>query len=182
MLMTICIGTVCKVKLTKEYSHRVWKVWQSELFACNKTIYHSAFTLWKLKPTTGLLYKRHEDIFNLNIETRKKLTTTGNFHINNDTNRIYPNQRAEGSGMMSVQMAFERCTVSPRHHLLNSKERNKYILHVMHIDEDSCVKEVLISNQQQQLIVQLLILSHTQKTFGYNDGPETKICNSVLFT
>jgi hypothetical protein len=72
------------------------------LSAFNKTISHNAFAVPVLVPTFGILDWTLEEIRNLDIKTRKILTTTGNFHINSDTDRIYVRWRDGGRGIRSV--------------------------------------------------------------------------------
>ena len=81
-------GPLNKEKVSKEYLNRVQKIWSSELSDFNKVIAHKSFAVPIITPTIGTIDWTIEEIKQIDINTRKLLTLTGNFHPNSDVDRI----------------------------------------------------------------------------------------------
>ena len=64
------------------------KIWSSELHANNKAASHNIFAIPVIIPTFGIINWTKE-LHNIDIKTRKLLTSTGSFHINNDIDRLH---------------------------------------------------------------------------------------------
>ena len=82
-------GTPNKERVTKKYFQRKKKIWSSELYASNKLTSHNIFAIPVITPTFGIINWTKEELHNIDIKTRKLLTSTGSFHINSDIDRRY---------------------------------------------------------------------------------------------
>ena len=60
------------------------KIWSSEPHAINKAASHNIFAIPVIIPTFGIINWTKEELHNIDIKTRKLLTSTGSFHINSD--------------------------------------------------------------------------------------------------
>ena len=83
------VGTVNKERVMKEYLTRVKKIWQSEL------------------STVGKIDWTIEEIKEIDVRTRKQLTTTGNFHPNGDVDKLYLTRSQGSRGLKMVARMFE---------------------------------------------------------------------------
>ena len=52
-------------------------------------MYHNIFAMPLITPTFGIINWAKEELHNIDIKTRKLLTSTGSFHINSDMDRLY---------------------------------------------------------------------------------------------
>ena len=91
----------------KEYLTRVKKNWQSELPSFNKVIPHNAFTIPVLTTTVGIIVWTIEEMNEIDVRTRKQLTTTGNFHLNGDVDKLYLPRSQGDQGLKMVAKVFE---------------------------------------------------------------------------
>ena len=73
-----------KERVTKKYFQRKKEIWSSELYASNKLTSHNIFAIPVITPTFGIINWTKEELHNIDIKTRKLLTSTGSFHINSD--------------------------------------------------------------------------------------------------
>ena len=92
-------GPINKERVTKEDFTRVRKTWTYELSAFNKVIAHNSFALPVLVPIFGILDWCIQDIENLDINTRKQLTMSGNFHPNSGIDLLYIQKNLSGRGL-----------------------------------------------------------------------------------
>ena len=92
-------GPIYKERVTKEYFTRVRKILTSELSAYNKIIANNSFALPVLVPIFGILDWCIQDIENLDINTRKQLTMSGNFHPNSGIDLLYIQKNLSGRGL-----------------------------------------------------------------------------------
>ena len=84
----------------KEYFTRVRKTWTYELSVFNKVIAHNSFALPVLVPIFILIPDWSiQDIKNLDINTRKQLTMSGNFYPNSDIDLLYIQRNLSGRGL-----------------------------------------------------------------------------------
>ena len=100
-------GPLNKDRVTKEYLQRVRKIWSSELSSINKSIAHNSFAVTVLIPTFGLLPWTIQELEAIDIQTRKILSLTGNFHVNGDVDRLYMSRAEGGRGLKAVFTAFQ---------------------------------------------------------------------------
>ena len=120
-------GTINKERVSKEYPSRVKKIWSSELSAFNKTIAHNAFATPVITPTIGILDWTIQEIKDIDIRNRKILSATGNFHPNNDVDRLYIGRNIGGRGLRYCQRLFESRIIALKQHLHRNKERNQIL-------------------------------------------------------
>ena len=78
-----------KARITKEYLSRVKKIWSSELSDYNKVVAHNSFVSPIIASTVGIIDWTIDDIEQLDINTRKVLSMTGNHHPNSNVDYIY---------------------------------------------------------------------------------------------
>ena len=116
-----------KERVTKEYYRRVRKIWMSELYSNNKTIAHNIFATPVITPTIGILDWTKEELEQIDIKTRKILTSTGSFHINSDIDRLYAPRTKGGRGLNSLVDLYISRIVSISQHFKEVAPSNKYI-------------------------------------------------------
>ena len=114
-------GTINKERVSKEYFSRVKTIWLSELSAFNKTIAHNAFATPVITPTIGILDWTIQEIKDIDIRNRKILSATGNFHPNNDVDRLYIGRNIGGRGLRYCQRLFESRIIALKQHLHRNK-------------------------------------------------------------
>ena len=123
-------GPINKERVTKEYYHRVSKIWSSELSAYNKYISHNAFAVPVLMPTFGILKWSKDDLKQIDLKTRKILTNTGNFHINGDIDHLYIPRKSGGKGLKKIVTAYESRIILLTNHLTVNRNNNPYLTKV----------------------------------------------------
>ena len=101
------VGTVIKERVMKEYLTRVKKIWQSELSSFNKVIVHNTFAIPVLMNTVGITDWTIEEIKEIDVRTRKQLTTTGNLHPNGDVDKLYLPRSQGGQRLKMAARMFE---------------------------------------------------------------------------
>ena len=111
----------------KEYLRWVRKIWSSELFSNNKTIAHNIFAIPIITPTICILNWTKDELEQIDIKTRKILTSFGSFHINSDIDRLYTPRNKGGRGLNSLVDIYISRTVSINHHLKEIAAANPYI-------------------------------------------------------
>ena len=100
-----CIGyddMINKDRVIKEYFRRVRKIWNSELYANNKSNAHNTFAIPVVTPTFGILNWTKEELSAIDIKTRKILSSTGSFHVNSDVDRLYSPRTNGGRGLNNL--------------------------------------------------------------------------------
>ena len=104
-----------KTKVLKEHFIRVRKIWSSVLFSNNKTIAHNIFSIPIITPTIGILNWTKDELEQIDIKTRKILTSSGSFHINSDIDRLYTPRNKGGRGLNSLcrYLHLEDCFNQP---------------------------------------------------------------------
>ena len=109
----------------KEYLTKVKKIWQSELSSFNKVFAHNTFAVPVLRNIVGIIDWTIEEIKEIDVRTRKQLTTTGNFHLNGDADKIYLPRLQRGRGLKMVARMFESRVIAVAQYLtINSKSSN----------------------------------------------------------
>ena len=78
-----------KERVTKEYFQRVRKIWSSVLYASSKVTSHNIFAIPVITPTYGIINWTKEELYNIDIKTRKLFTSKDSFHINSYIDRLY---------------------------------------------------------------------------------------------
>ena len=78
-----------KQTVTKEYYHRIKKIWNSELSLFNKIIAHNTFAVLVFITSVGVVDWTINEIREIDCKTRKQLAMTGNFRPNGDVDRLY---------------------------------------------------------------------------------------------
>ena len=116
-----------KEKVTKEFFRRIRKIWSSELYSNNKATAHNTFAIPVITPTFGILNWTKDELENIDVKTRKILTTTGSFHINSDIDRLYSNRNRGGRGLNSLVDIFISRTISITCHLKELSRSNVFL-------------------------------------------------------
>ena len=137
-------GELTKDKVKKEYYRRVKKIWRSELYSKNKITAHNIFATPIFTLTFGILNWTKDEIHQIDVQTRKILTYTGNFHRNSSVDRLYTLRNDGGRGLNSIYDIFVTRLIALHTHLLDTSRVNKYIQLVMHHEENHLVR---ISNE-----------------------------------
>ena len=73
------VGPINKHRITKEYYHRIKKIWNSELSSFNKVIAHNTFAVPVFITSVGIVDWTINEIKEIDCKTRKQLTMTGTF-------------------------------------------------------------------------------------------------------
>ena len=116
-----------KGRVLHEYFRRIRKIWSSELFSNNKTIAHNIFAIPIITPTIGILNWTKAELEQIDIKTRKILTSSGSFHINSDIDRLYTPRNKGGRGLNSLVDIYISRLISINHHLQEKAPVNPYI-------------------------------------------------------
>ena len=125
-----CIGyddMINKDRVIKEYFRRVRKIWNSELYANNKSNAHNTFAIPVVTPTFGILNWTKEELSAIDIKTRKILSSTGSFHVNSDVDRLYSPRTNGGRGLNSLTDIYISRTVSISWHLKERSPHNPFL-------------------------------------------------------
>ena len=75
----------------------------------------------------------------LNIKARKKLTLSGSFHPNSDTDKLYMSRSKGGRGLKSIKTLFESRIISIYQHLKLNSERNHILEYVNESEKESII-------------------------------------------
>ena len=70
------VGPINKHRITKEYYHRIKKIWNSELSSFNKVIAHNTFAVPVFITSVGIVDWTINEIKEIDCKTRKHLTMT----------------------------------------------------------------------------------------------------------
>ena len=139
--------TLNKERVTKEYFETVRKIWSSELYANNKVTSHNIFAIPVITPTFGIINWTKEELHNIDIKTRKLLTSTGSFHINSDIDRLYSYRNKDGRGLNSLVDIYISRLVSINYNLMEKSPSNTYLALVFNHEKESLVR---VANQFAQ--------------------------------
>ena len=129
-----------KDRVMKEYYRRIRKIWTSELYSQNKTIAHNIFAIPVITPTIGILNWTKDEIEQIDIKTRKILTSCGSFHINSDIDRLYAARNKGGRGLNSLVDIFIARIVSISQHLKEAEISNPYIELVVEHEKENLMR------------------------------------------
>ena len=126
-----------KEKVTKEFFRRIRQIWSSELYNNNKA---TALNTFAIPPTFVILNWTKDELENIDVKTRKILTTTGSFHINSDIDRLYSNRNRGGCGLNSLVDIFISRTISITCHLKELSRSNVFLALVLNHEKDSTIR------------------------------------------
>ena len=127
-------------RVMKEYLTRTKTIWQSELSSFNKVIAHNTFAIPVIKTTVGIIDWTIEEIKEINVRTRKQLTTTGNFHLNGDVNKLYLRRSQGRRGLKMVARMFESRVVTVARYLTINSNRRKIIKFVYKQEQQNIIR------------------------------------------
>ena len=130
-------GALNKERVTSEYFKRIRKIWNSELYANNKTTAQNIFANPVLTPTFGILDWTKEELRAIDIKTRKLLSLSGSFHVNSDTDRLYSNHQVGGRGLNSIEDIYITRILAFAKHLKEIAGSNPYLRKVCEHEKDS---------------------------------------------
>ena len=106
------IGPINKYRITREYYHRIKKIWNSQLSSFNKIIAHNTFAVPVFIASVGIVDWNIDEIREIDCKTRKQLAMIGNFHPNGDLDRLYIPRSEGGRGLKSIVHMHESRIVS----------------------------------------------------------------------
>ena len=133
-----------KNRVLKEYFRRVRKIWSSELFSNNKTIAHNIFSIPIITPTIGIFNWTKDELEQIDIKTRKILTSSGSFHINSDIDRLYTPRNKGARGLNCLVAIYISRTVSINHHLKEIAAANPYIDLVLNYEKEGLMRVAIL--------------------------------------
>ena len=133
-------GPMNKARITKEYLSRVKKIWSSELSDYNKVVAYNRFATPIITPTVGMIDWTVDDIEQLDINTRKVLSMTGNLHPNSDIDYIYVSRSNGGRGIKQIQTVYESRIIAVRQHLLRNNNRSSLIQYIINSEEQDIIR------------------------------------------
>ena len=107
-----------KARITKEYLNRVKKIWSSELSDYNKVVVYNSLATPIITPTVGIIDWTIDDIEQIDINTLKIFSVTGNLHSNSGIDYIYVSRSNGGRGIKQIQALYESRIIAVRQHLL----------------------------------------------------------------
>ena len=130
--------------MLKEYFKRIRKIWNSELYAGNKAVAHNTFAIPVITPTFGILNWTKDELSDIDVKTRKILTSTGSFHVNSDVDRLYTHRNKGGRGLNSLVDIYIARVISISWHLKEKSGSNPYLALVLKHEEGSLIR---VANQ-----------------------------------
>ena len=129
-----------KARITKEYLNRVKKIWSSELSDYNKVVVYNSFATPIITPTVGIIDWTIDDIEQIDINTLKIFSVTGNLHSNSGIDYIYVSRSNGGRGIKQIQALYESRIIAVRQHLLRNNKRNKLIQYIVNSEEEDIIR------------------------------------------
>ena len=129
-----------KVRITKEYLNRVKKIWSSELSDYNKVVVYNSLATPIITPTVGIIDWTIDDIEQIDINTLKIFSVTGNLHSNSGIDYIYVSRSNGGRGIKQIQALYESRIIAVRQHLLRNNKRNKLIQYIVNSEEEDIIR------------------------------------------
>ena len=93
-----------------------------------------------LVPTFGILDWNKKEIEDIDIKTRKMLTSGGNFHRNSSVDRLYSSRVEGGRGLSSVVDIFTCRIVSIAEHLKERHTTHKFLKEVLRHENERLIK------------------------------------------
>ena len=121
------LGPLNKERVIKEYKSRVKKIWNSELNGLNNSRAHNAFAVPVIAPTITILDWTKKEICDLDVMTRKILTTAGAFHVASDVDRLYVQRSQGGRELRSIEDLYEIKTVRKAEHLQSMTGKHRLL-------------------------------------------------------
>ena len=129
-----------KARITKEYLSRVKKIWSSELSDYNKVVAHNSFVSPIIASTVGIIDWTIDDIEQLDINTRKVLSMTGNHNPNSNVDYIYVSRSDGGRGIKQMRTLYESRIIAVRQHLLQNNKRSNLIQYIVNSEEQDFIR------------------------------------------
>ena len=90
--------------------------------------------------TFGILDWTKNEILQIDVQTRKILTFTGNFHRNSSVDRLYMLRTDGGRGLNSIYDIFVARMIALNRHLEEASERNQYLRLVLQHEENGLIR------------------------------------------
>ena len=110
------------------------------MYCNNKAIAHNIFAIPVVTPTFGILNWTKEELEQIDIKTRKLLTSSGSFHRNSDVDRLYTERSKGGRGLNSLVDTFIARIVSISQHLKEHASSNQFLAAVLKHEEKSLIR------------------------------------------
>ena len=129
-----------KARITKEYLNRVKKIWSSELSDYNKVVVYNSLATPIITPTVGIIDWTIDDIEQIDINSLKIFSVTGNLHSNSGIDYIYVSRSNGGRGIKQIQALYESRIIAVRQHLLRNNKRNKLIQYIVNSEEEDIIR------------------------------------------
>ena len=91
----------------------------------NKAVAHNKSAVSTLTSTVGIeIDWTSKEIDQIDIKTTKTLTMSGNFHSNNDANKLYFCRKDGGRGIKAIRAMYERRVISIHQQSRNIKDKS----------------------------------------------------------
>ena len=133
-----------KTIITKEFLCRVKKIWSSELSDYNKVVAHNIFATPIITPTVGVIGWTIDDVEQLDINTRKMLSMTGNLHPNSNIDYIYiyiyVGRSNGGRGIKQIQTLYKSRIIAVSQHLLRNNNRSNLMQYIVNSEEQDIIR------------------------------------------
>ena len=118
-------------------------------------------------PASGILNWTLQEIQQIDIQTRRILRITGNFHRNSYADWLYLQRKCGGRDLKLMQIAYELCVISIRQHLRARKNKNRSL-------------EYEVKHEQQKL---MRVENELLQSVHIDDNPQlTPRDRSQMFT
>ena len=118
-------------------------------------------------PASGILNWTLQEIQQIDIQTRRILRITGNFHRNSYADWLYLQRKCGGRDLKLMQIAYELCVISIRQHLRVRKNKNRSL-------------EYEVKHEQQKL---MRVENELLQSVHIDDNPQlTPRDRSQMFT
>ena len=115
-----------------------------EIRAGNKVIAHNTFAIPVITPTFGILNWTKDELSDIDVKTRKILTSKGSFHVNSDVDRLYTHRNKGGRGLNSLVDNYIARVISISWHLKEKSDSNPYLVLVLEHEQGSLIR---VANQ-----------------------------------
>jgi len=93
--------------LSVKYKRRVWKLLRTRLFSRNLITAINVLAVSLMRYCGGIIKWSQEELYKLDVSTRKLMTMHGSFSVNIDVDRLYIPRRCGGRVLISVKFAIE---------------------------------------------------------------------------
>ena len=109
-------------------------------------IAHNTFAIPVLMDTVEIIDWTTQEIKEIDVRTRKQLTTTGNFYSNGDVDKLYLPKSQRGWGLKMVARMFESRVIAVGQYLTINSNRSNIIKFVYEQEQQNIIHCSIIFN------------------------------------